>query len=61
MVGKKQLFKLPEQPEFVFEEEIAARKRGWTENLQFYTGVGYLAGVQTLPGPSKQWISSSCA
>lgn len=44
VVGKKHAFRLPERPEFVFEEEVAVRKRGWTENLQFYTGVGYLAG-----------------
>lgn len=42
---KKHVFRLPEQPEFVFEEESAVRKRGWTENLQFYTGGGYLAGA----------------
>jgi len=42
--AKKHVFRLPEQPEFVFEEESAVRKRGWTENLQFYTGGGYLAG-----------------
>jgi len=31
-------------PQFVFDEEASVRRRGWTENLQFYTGVGYLAG-----------------
>ncbi|KAJ9505049.1 hypothetical protein QJQ45_016899 [Haematococcus lacustris] len=43
-VGRKHAFKLPDQPEFVFEEESAVKRRGWTENLQFYTGAGYLAG-----------------
>lgn len=43
--GKKAVFQLPEGPEFVFQEEAAARRRGWSENLQFYTGVGYLGGV----------------
>lgn len=42
---KPHAFKLPTGPEFVFEEEAAVRRRGWTENLQFYTGLGYLAGV----------------
>lgn len=37
-------FRLPERPEFVFEEEAAVRRRGWTENLQFYTGLGYITG-----------------
>ncbi|KAF5840323.1 hypothetical protein DUNSADRAFT_17167 [Dunaliella salina] len=43
-IGRKQAFKLPERPEFVFEEEAAVRRRGWSENLQFYTGLGYLIG-----------------
>ncbi|MEW5308595.1 MAG: hypothetical protein WDW38_000540 [Sanguina aurantia] len=38
-------FRLPERPEFVFEEEAAVRRRGWTENLQFYTGLGYITGA----------------
>jgi hypothetical protein len=42
--GKKMMFELPAAPEFVFQEEAAARKRSWGENLQFYTGLGYLGG-----------------
>jgi import inner membrane translocase subunit TIM23 len=45
MGGRRAAFQLPEGPEFVFQEEAAARRRGWTENLQFYTGVGYLGGA----------------
>lgn len=41
---RKQVFKLPERPEFLFEEEAAVRRRGWGENLQFYTGLGYITG-----------------
>jgi hypothetical protein len=44
-IGRKQAFTLPERPEFVFEEEAAVRRRGWGENLQFYTGMGYLLGA----------------
>jgi len=42
--GRKAAFQLPEGPEFVFQDEAAARRRGWGENLQFYTGLGYLGG-----------------
>ncbi len=42
--ARKQSFSLPEGPEFVFQDEAAARRRGWGENLQFYTGIGYLGG-----------------
>lgn len=45
--GRKAAFQLPEGPEFVFQEEAAARRRGWGENMQFYTGVGYLGGGAT--------------
>ncbi|PNW77385.1 hypothetical protein CHLRE_10g434250v5 [Chlamydomonas reinhardtii] len=41
---KPHLFRLPEQPEFVFEEEASVRRRDWTQHLQFYCGGGYLAG-----------------
>lgn len=38
-------FKLPTQPEFLFSEEALVRKRSWSENLTYYTGVGYLGGA----------------
>ena len=44
---RKQMFKLPQQPEFLFEEEAAGR-RGWGENLQFYVGLGYITGTTVL-------------
>ena len=50
---KKHTFRLPQQLEFVFEEEAAVRRRGWTENLQFYTGTGYLGGAR------EAWITTS--
>ncbi|CAL8467597.1 g7135 [Coccomyxa elongata] len=43
------LYKLPKQPEFLFQEEAAVHKRSWSENLTYYTGVGYLSGA-TLGG-----------
>jgi len=55
--GRKAVFQLPEGPEFVFQEEAAAQRRGWSENLQFYTGIGYLGGkwlVQTRYMPRAQ-------
>jgi import inner membrane translocase subunit TIM23 len=42
--GKRAAFQLPEAPEFVFQEDAAVHRRSWGENLQFYTGVGYLGG-----------------
>eukprot|EP00955_Chlamydomonas_euryale_P056210 356348-Chlamydomonas_euryale.AAC.19 len=47
---KKQLFKMPEQPEFLFEEEASVRRRGWGENVQFYTGLGYITGASLWAG-----------
>lgn len=44
--GRKAVFQLPEGPEFVFQDEAVVKRRGWSENLQFYTGVGYLGGKQ---------------
>ena len=41
---KRVAFQLHEGPEFVFQEEAAVHRRGWGENLQFYTGLGYLGG-----------------
>uniref|UniRef100_A0A061QSZ4 Mitochondrial import inner membrane translocase subunit TIM23 n=1 Tax=Tetraselmis sp. GSL018 TaxID=582737 RepID=A0A061QSZ4_9CHLO len=38
-------FKVPQRPEFVFKEEDSFRRRNWTENITYYTGVGYLAGA----------------
>ena len=35
----------PLQPEFLFSEEALVHKRSWSENLTYYTGVGYLAGA----------------
>jgi import inner membrane translocase subunit TIM23 len=38
-------FKLPQEPEFLFSEEAVVQRRSWSENLTYYTGVGYLAGA----------------
>ena len=42
--GKKTLYRLPERPEFLFEEEHSIKRRGWNESISFYTGLGYIAG-----------------
>lgn len=38
-------FRLPKEPEFLFSEEAVAQRRSWSENLTYYTGVGYLIGA----------------
>ncbi|KAI7841779.1 hypothetical protein COHA_004644 [Chlorella ohadii] len=38
-------FKVSKQPEFLFSEEALVHKRSWSENLTYYTGMGYLAGA----------------
>uniref|UniRef100_A0A5B7BGY6 Mitochondrial import inner membrane translocase subunit TIM23-2-like n=1 Tax=Davidia involucrata TaxID=16924 RepID=A0A5B7BGY6_DAVIN len=39
------LYNLPTSPEYLFHEEAAVQRRSWSENLQYYTGSGYLAGA----------------
>lgn len=41
----RNLYRLPEQPEFLFSEEAGVHKRSWSENLTYYTGLGYLSGM----------------
>ena len=41
----RNLYRLPEQPEFLFSEEASVHKRSWSENLTYYTGLGYLSGT----------------
>jgi import inner membrane translocase subunit TIM23 len=39
------LYNLPTSPEYLFHEEAAVQRRSWSENLQYYTGSGYLSGA----------------
>lgn len=41
----KALYSLSDTPEFLFDEERRQKKRSWSENLTFLTGVGYLSGT----------------
>ena len=41
----RSVYKLPSQPEFLFSEEATVHKRSISENLTYYTGVGYLTGM----------------
>lgn len=43
-------FRLPQAPEYVFNEEATVQKRSISENICFYTGLGYLSGAQLEPG-----------
>jgi hypothetical protein len=38
-------FRVNREPEFVFQEEAAVRRRGFATNIGFYTGTGYLGGA----------------
>lgn len=39
------LYNLPTSPEHLFIEEATRPHRSWGENLQYYTGIGYLSGA----------------
>tara|TARA_B110000967_G_scaffold193191_1_gene220505 strand:+ start:1794 stop:2690 length:897 start_codon:yes stop_codon:yes gene_type:complete len=41
----KALYSLSDSPEFLFDEERGMKRRSWSENLTFLTGVGYLGGT----------------
>ncbi|KAK4282877.1 hypothetical protein QN277_014202 [Acacia crassicarpa] len=41
----QKLYNLPTAPEHLFPEEAARTHRPWGENLQYYTGCGYLSGA----------------
>lgn len=41
----KNLYNLPTSPEYLFDEEAQIQRRSWSENVQYYTGSGYLAGA----------------
>lgn len=41
----RNLYNLPTAPEHLFVEEASRPHRSWGENLQYYTGCGYLSGA----------------
>lgn len=41
----RNLYNLPTAPEHLFLEEASKPHRSWGENLQYYTGCGYLSGA----------------
>lgn len=43
--GAHPAFRVSRQPEFVFQEEARSKRRAFSENIGFYTGVGYLSGA----------------
>ncbi|KAF8397008.1 hypothetical protein HHK36_018646 [Tetracentron sinense] len=45
------LYNLPTSPEYLFHEEATVQRRSWGENLQYFTGCGYLTGA--ILGASK--------
>ncbi|RVW54142.1 Mitochondrial import inner membrane translocase subunit TIM23-1 [Vitis vinifera] len=51
------LYNLPTSPEYLFDEESLHQRRSWSENLQYYTGSGYLSGA--IIGGAKGSIEGS--
>lgn len=45
----KGAYSLPDQPEFLFDEEATVHRRNWSENITYYTGTGYLGGDPLQP------------
>lgn len=39
--------RLPREPEFLFVEQASQKRRSWSENLCYYTGMGYGLGKTT--------------
>ena len=56
--GARAPYRLPQQPEFLFSEESTLHRRSWSENLTFYTGVGYLTGA--LPHALQPSVMHAC-
>ena len=55
---QRSVYKLPKQPEFLFSEEAAVHKRSWSENMTYYTGLGYFSGArQPCPACPLHWLS----
>jgi len=60
---RRAAFQVPEAPEFVFQEDAAVHRRSWGENLQFYTGMGYLGGehARATPGALGRGGGDACS
>ena len=43
--GKRSALRLPEEPEYLFIEQAKQKRRSWSENLCYYTGMGYGMGA----------------
>lgn len=48
--NKRGALRLPEEPEYLFIEQAKQKRRSWSENLCYYTGMGY--GLGALSGGS---------
>ncbi|GFP86595.1 mitochondrial import inner membrane translocase subunit tim23-1, partial [Phtheirospermum japonicum] len=44
-IPTRTVYILPTLPEYLFAEESRAQCRSWSENLNYYTGISYLAGA----------------
>ncbi|KAG6669146.1 hypothetical protein I3843_01G214400 [Carya illinoinensis] len=44
-IPARNVYQLPTGPQYLFDEEASRNRRGWSDNITFYTGCGYLAGA----------------
>ncbi|KAB1218397.1 Mitochondrial import inner membrane translocase subunit TIM23-1 [Morella rubra] len=44
-IPARNIYQLPTSPQYLFDEEARRSRRGWSDNITFLTGCGYLAGA----------------
>ncbi|XP_062157199.1 mitochondrial import inner membrane translocase subunit TIM23-1-like [Alnus glutinosa] len=44
-IPARNVYQLPTTPQYLFDEEARRQRRGWSDNITFFTGCGYLSGA----------------